>query len=126
MNTTELPLDGTTSPPPAKTPPAEQAKPMITATPAVKTGESTKDAASSKKASKSATPATTSIPLVNPGWIDETVRKYGLSGQLGKAVGVELARRIEAQVAKATTKQKLAKLVKSAVGNCIGNVSMAE
>ena len=117
MNTTELPLDATTSPP-AKTSHAEQAKPAPNATPAVKTA--------SAKAAKLATPANTSTTLVNPGWIDETVRKFGLSGPLGKAVGVELAKRIEIQIAKATTKQKLAKLVKSAVGNCIGNVSMAE
>jgi hypothetical protein len=64
---------------------------------------------------------TSKIPMLNQAWIDETVRSYGLApGPLATRAGQQLAASLETKLTKATSREKITKLIRTAVATSIG------
>lgn len=68
-----------------------------------------------------ASPAIKSSPI-NPAWAAEVAKAYGLAGPLAEAVAEHLANAIAEHLDKVTHPDKLTKLVREAVVECIGKV----
>jgi hypothetical protein len=112
-------MDHTTTPPPATkpdtTPQAQTGSSVTTTPPPAKPGASkTSKAASGKSAAKSSASGELP-PLINPDWAAAIIKNEDIIGKTAElAVGV-LTTAIEKQVKKATTPEKLEKIVWSAI-----------
>jgi hypothetical protein len=133
----QLPLDPTEPATPTPTPatkPITKAESTPTAkvegTPTAKTGgtPTAKAEGTPKPESppatkkKSAHESATKAQLVNPAWASEIVRGFGLSGPLADAVADKLVAAVSEHLSKITKPEKLTKLVREAVSECIGKV----
>lgn len=59
--------------------------------------------------------------MLSQAWIDETMRSYGLPpGPLATRAGQQLAASLEAKLIKQTSREKITKLIRSAVSSAIG------
>ncbi len=77
----------------------------------------------STKTAKSKSPASTTVnyqaKIVNPAWVTEVVKSYGMMGKPGEKVAAALSTAIQKQLAKATSPEKLDKLVLGAMAEAI-------
>ncbi len=75
------------------------------------------------KQPKTKSPATATgsyqAQIVNPAWISEVVKSYGLIGKPGEKVAEALSTAIDKQLAKATRPEKLDKLVLGAMAEAM-------
>jgi hypothetical protein len=75
------------------------------------------------KQPKSKSPASTTVSyqaqIVNPAWVTEVVKSYGMMGKPGEKVAAALSTAIGKQLAKATSPEKLDKLVLGAMAEAI-------
>jgi len=92
--------------------------PLAKPEPAKAPAKSTKPAAS--KAVTNA-PSIKASPI-NPAWATEVAKAFGLAGPLADAVAEHLASAVAENLKKVTQPDKLTKLVKEAVVECIGKV----
>lgn len=60
--------------------------------------------------------------LINPAWASEVAKAYGLAGPLAEAVAEYLSNAIAEHLDKVTQPDKLTKIVREAVVECIGKV----
>lgn len=58
-------------------------------------------------------------PPVNPAWVAEVVKSYGITGKPREKVAAALSTAIEKQLAKVTRREKLDKLVLAAMAEAI-------
>ena len=61
---------------------------------------------------------------INTAWSAEVVKVYGITGPLGDAVATELTKSVAAQLAKATSREKLTKLIRAAINSNVGKVGL--
>lgn len=65
--------------------------------------------------------AASKVPMLSQAWIDETLRAYGLPpGSLAARAGQQLSATLEAKLIKQTSREKITKLIRSAVSSAIG------
>ena len=63
---------------------------------------------------------------VNAAWAAEAVKTFGITGPFGDAVAADLTKSVAALIAKATTREKLTKLIKAAINLNVGKVGSSE
>jgi len=116
-------MDHTTTPPPSKPEPAPEAQTgkTVTTTPPPAKPETAKPPKTKTTKAPAPTASGTEPTLINPAWASHVIKKYDLVGKTAERAVSSLTTAIEKQVKKATTPEKLEKLVLAAIAESYRN-----